>query len=314
MILTVTSNIALDRTYVVDRLEAGAVHKVRLAFAQTGGKGVNVSRNVAELGGATVVSGLVGAGGLELAELELRAAGLDCALYEVAGETRQTVTVTASDGTTTAFDEAGPTVTDTEWCSFEEHVRGLLDRASMLVLAGSLPPGAPDEALQHLVAAATDREVAVIVDSRGNAMRAALAAGPLVAKLNRAELSETLGRSFGTDDEVVEGARELRDLGAHNVIVTLGAGGAIGLGSDEIWKVAHPPAAGNPIGAGDAFTAAAAMTLAAGRPFPEALLEGAAAGVASLRSPTAGHVEAADVRAAALQVEIHEYGKATTRA
>jgi tagatose 6-phosphate kinase len=313
MTLTATPNIALDRTYVVDRIEVGAVHKVRKAFALTGGKGVNVSRTVALLGHPTLVTGLLGGAGVEEAARELHAAGLDCDLYPVAGSLRQTLTVTAEDGTTTAFDEPGPTVTDVEWQGFVAHVRGLLGGARMIVMAGSLPPGAPEQAWQPLITAARERGVASIVDCRGAALRAALGAHPQVAKLNRSELSETLGRACDSDDDVVRGARQLQELGARTVIVTLGADGAIGLDGDDVWRITHPAVSGNPIGAGDAFTAGVAVKLADAQPFPAALREGAAAALASLRSPTAGQLAPADVRTAEPQVETQLLGKAAAR-
>ena len=105
MILTVTANIALDRTYVVEHLEVGAVHKVSKVFAHTGGKGVNVSRTVASLRGRTLVTGMIGAQGLDEATRELTVSGLASDLHPVSGAPRQTVTVTARDGSTTAFDE-----------------------------------------------------------------------------------------------------------------------------------------------------------------------------------------------------------------
>jgi tagatose 6-phosphate kinase len=307
MILTVTPNIALDRTYVVGRVEIGAVHKVRTVYAQTGGKGVNVSRTIGCLGGKTLVAGLVGGAGLDEGARELRAAGLECDLYAVQGSPRQTTVVVAEeDGTATAFDEPGPTVTEDEWKGFENHLCGLLGQTRCVVVAGSLPPGAPEEALAHVVASAHERDVAAIVDARGGPLRAALGEAPLVAKLNRSELSQTVGRPCDSDRDVVEGARELQELGARKVIVTLGADGAIALDGRDVWRVTHSAQTGNPIGAGDAFTAGVAVTLADARPFREALGEGAAAALASLRSPAAGRIELSDLRAARPRVTTHD--------
>lgn len=312
MILTVTANVALDRTYVIDHLQPGAVHKVREVYAQAGGKGINVSRTLVDLGGTTLVTGLVGTDGLQAVELDLRRAALPSALHQVSGSARQTVTVHADDGVSTALDEPGPTITDAEWLSFEGHVRGLLDGADLLVLAGSLPPGSPTLALQHLVAMAHARDLNTIVDARGAAMQAALVARPLIAKLNRAELGETLGRECRADQEVIAAAQELREMGAQAVIVTLGAAGAIAVDSTATWRVTHPSVSGNPIGAGDAFTAGVALKLSERAAFREALRYGAAAAITSLRSPTAGRVELADVQATAPDVNVHAVGEAET--
>jgi tagatose 6-phosphate kinase len=305
MILTVTANVAIDRTYVIDHLEVGAVHKVSKAYAHTGGKGVNVSRTVASLGGRTLVAGLVGASNLDRATRDLRDAGLDSALFAVEGPARQTVTVTALDGTTTAFDEAGPTVRQQEWADFERHIDGLLTNAEMVVIAGSLPPGTPDQSLQNLCRCANQHGVPVILDARGAAMRAAQNQTPLVAKLNRFELEQTLGRDLTSEQDIIEAAGELRSEGAQNVLVTLGADGAIAVNDEGVWRVTHPPAEGNPIGAGDAFSAALALALIDKKPFDEALRQGAACALASLRAATAGALNPEDMHTALPTVQIH---------
>ena len=291
MILTVTANIAIDRTYVVDELNVGGVHKVHQVFSHIGGKGVNVSRTVAALGGQTWVTGLIGEAALDQAARELSAAGLQSALFPVAGATRQTVTVTEKDGAATAFDEVGPQITDTEWSGFETHFAGLLAQAEMVVIAGSLPPGTPEQSLANLCRDANRHQVPVIVDALGAAMRAAQDQHPLIAKLNRGELEQTLGRQLGSEGDTIEAARELHALGAQNLVVTLGADGAIGLNEDGVWRITHPLASGNPTGAGDAFSAGLALALVDRQPFEQALQAGAAAALASLSAPTAGALD-----------------------
>jgi len=305
VILTVTANVAIDRTYVIDHLEVGAVHKVSKAYAKTGGKGVNVSRCVQALGGETLVTGMIGQAGLAEATNELTDAGLESSLFAVHGAPRQTVTVTAQDGTTTAFDEPGPTVTENTWNDFQQHIAGLLERAEMVVIAGSLPPGSPENCLARLCEEANRHQVPVVLDARGAAMRAAQNQAPLVAKLNRSELAETIGRDIKTDDDVIEAASELKANGAQHVVVTLGPQGAIGL-SSEVHKVTHPSAEGNPIGAGDAFSAAIALALTQRQPFELALRLGAAAALASLNTPTAGALDKADFHAALDKIESHQ--------
>lgn len=313
MILTVTANVALDRTYVIEHLEIGAVHKVSHVYAHTGGKGVNVSRTISTLGGETLVTGMIGAQGLDEAVRELTASGLGSDLYPLSGAPRQTVTVTAQDGTTTTFDEPGPRVTPQEWTEFARHVTAILDGASMLVMCGSLPPGVPDQAYEQLCAAANDRGVPAVVDAKGAAMRAAQNQAPLVAKLNRAELEQTVERDLTSDQDIVRAALDLRGAGAQSVIVTMGSDGAIAVDRDEVWRVTHPLASGNPIGAGDAFTAALALALTNGKPFEQALREGAAAALASLRAPTAGVLDPDDARDALPTVQAQILSRTVSR-
>lgn len=312
-ILTVTANVALDRTYVIDHLQVGAVHRVSRSYAHTGGKGVNVSRTLASLGAQTLTTGLIGADGLPAATAELASAGLESRLFPVAGASRQTVTVTAQDGSTTAFYEAGPTITAQEWADFEAHVDSLLREAGMVVISGSLPPGAPERSLERLCAAANGHGVPVIVDAGGAAMRTAQNQAPSVAKLNRDELAQTTGRELAGDADVIEAATALSEMGARRVVVTLGAEGAVGIDQHHVWRVTHPPASGNPIGAGDAFSAALALAMLDGKPFEAALTEGAAAALASLRAPTAGALDPTDMRAALPTVQTHQIRTALPR-
>ena len=314
MILTVTANVAIDRTYVVDRLEPGTVHKVTRAYAHIGGKGVNVSRCLRSLGAETLITGMIGRAGLQEASSELAAVGLESSLFAVDGAARQTVTVTAQDGSTTAFDEAGPSVSEADWAAFEQHFAALLERAEMVVIAGSLPPGTPEPSLANLCEQANRHVVPVILDARGAAMRAAQERRPLVAKLNRGELAQTLGREIAGEQDALQGALELRAMGARHVVVTLGEQGAIGVGlGEESWRVTHPRAGGNPIGAGDAFSAALALALLAGEPFEQALAQGAAAALASLSTPTAGALDAGELDRARRSVQVQPATEALAR-
>lgn len=312
MILTITANVAIDRTYVIDHLEVGAVHKVAKAYAHTGGKGVNVSRCVRALGGETLVTGLIGRAALDEATRELSTAGLSSDLFAIDGEPRQTVTVTAQDGTTTAFDEPGPAVTENTWKAFQQHISVLLESAEMVVIAGSLPPGTPEQSLANLCQESNRHQVPVVLDAKGAAMRAAQNQAPLVAKLNRSELAQTLGRELASDADVIEAASELRSAGARQVVVTLGPQGAIAVG-DDVYRVSHPSAEGNPIGAGDAFSAALALALTNDTPFQQALRQGAAAALASLGTPTAGALDAKDVQAALATIKTEAIRTAAPR-
>jgi tagatose 6-phosphate kinase len=311
VIVTVTANVAIDRTYEIDHLEVGAVHKVNKVFSHIGGKGVNVSRTLDALRAKTLITGLIGDATLDEATRELANASLKSALFPVSRATRQTVTVTTKDGTATAFDEAGPQITRAEWSGFELHFGALLRDASMVVIAGSLPPGTPNESLANLCQKANSHRVPVILDARGAAMRAAQNQAPLVAKLNRGELEQTLGRELTTEDDILEGAQELHAQGAQNVVITLGSDGAIGLNEHGVWRVTHPTASGNPIGAGDAFSAALAIALLDKEPLEEALTKGAAAALASLKAPTAGALNPDDMQRALPNIHTQQITKET---
>ena len=315
VILTVTANVAIDRTYVIDELTSARSTRCSKVFAHTGGKGVNVSRSSPPSAARRSSPGLIGDAALDEATRELAAAGLDAALFPVARATRQTVTVTAKDGTTTAFDEAGPQITQHGMGGLRAALHKLLHDADMVVIAGSLPPGTPEESLANLCKTGEPPPGTGHPrrPRRGHAGRAKPSPSGRQAQPRRAR-ADARPRAHQRRSDRSKRARELRAEGAQNVVVTLGADGAIGLNEHGAWRVTHPAAPGNPIGAGDAFSAALAMALTNDQPFEQALQEGAAAALASLKAPTAGALNPADMRSALPNIADptdHNRGRAT---
>ncbi|MGH3375713.1 MAG: 1-phosphofructokinase family hexose kinase, partial [Actinoallomurus sp.] len=258
MIVTITPNLALDVTYELPELRPGQVHRVRDVHKRAGGKGVNVARVLRSLGHEVLVLGLAGGSTGQAVREDLDAAGLPHDLVPCSEETRRTVTAVAG-GEATLLREPGPTITEREWSALEARV----PEADVVVVAGSLPPGVDGEALARLVARLGARDVPVIVDTSGEALRCA-APYAWAVKPNAEELAAVTG----TDDPVA-GARA---LGARTVVVSLGAGGLLAVTGDEVHRVAPPRVVtGNPTGAGDACVAALAAGCAAGTPWRDRL-------------------------------------------
>ncbi|MFI6151251.1 1-phosphofructokinase family hexose kinase [Kitasatospora sp. NPDC051170] len=290
MILTVTLNAALDVTYEVDRLLPGASHRVERVHERAGGKGINVARVLAALGRPAAVTGLAGGATGSLLRQELHAAGLRDDLVAVAGDSRRTVTVVSrADGEATVFNQPGPRSQPSEWAAFRAHYARLVEEAEVVVLAGSLPPGLPQDAYAQLVTAAARAGATTVVDASGAALLAALAAGPDVVKPNAAELAEATGRP-GIED----GVDTLRLLGARAVVLSRGPDGLHAVTPEGRWRSAPPRRlAGNPTGAGDACVAALAAGLADGAGWPELLREATALSAAAVLRPVAGEVDLA---------------------
>jgi tagatose 6-phosphate kinase len=305
MILTVTLNAALDRTYRVDKLALGTTHRVKEQHVQAGGKGVNVSRVLTGFGVSSVVSGLVAGSNGEQIQNDLRTSGMDALMHDVEGESRQTVTVFSSSGDSwVEFDEVGPEITVGEWRGFMEAIEPLAKSAVVVVLSGSLPPGAPVDAYRQLVIAAHGHGARVVLDASGAALRSALDVGPDLVTPNRSELQEISGLQCGTVAEVVVACRVLQKLGAQAVVATLGGDGAIATEGENIWRARHPAVPGNPVGAGDAMTAGLAAGMAEGTALAGSLGRGCAWAVASLRSPWAGYVDPRDATALRFEISV----------
>lgn len=145
MILTVTPNPALDLTWRVERLVEGGTHRADAGAARAGGKGLNVARVAhaegAEVLAVTTVGGRVG----EEFAAELIASGVPHALVPVAAETRRSIAVVDETlGDTTIINERGANPTDVEWAAVLAEVVERLSGARVLVVSGSVPPGAPE--------------------------------------------------------------------------------------------------------------------------------------------------------------------------
>lgn len=302
MILTVTANPALDMTWELDRIEVGGTHRADTGAVRAGGKGLNVAR-VAHAAGAPViaVTTVGGATGAEL-QTELEASGVPHLLVPVAAATRRSVAwVDRALGDTTIVNERGISPTVAEWGEFVGVVVEQASVASVVVISGSFPPGAPDGLLEALIAAAGDRDV--IVDTSGPLLLAAADAGVAVLKPNRVELAEATGI-----DDPLDGARELLRRGAGLVLLSLGAEGMLavgdvssrstrsmtGVGGTEpsiLRARLAEPLAGNPTGAGDAAVAAIATLLASGERSSESILRRATAwSAAAVLMPLAGEI------------------------
>jgi tagatose 6-phosphate kinase len=304
MILTVTPNVALDITYRIDHLTPGSSHRVRGVEERAGGKGVNVAAVLRALGHDTVVLGVVGAAAAGAVTADLAHRGLAHELIAVEGPTRRSVAVVdAGNGEATLFNEAGPRVPATSWGDLETRLAARLPEATALVVSGSLPPGADDDACARLARLAAAHRVVVLVDTAGAPLLQAAAAGADIVKPNEAELLDTTG-----DADIAAAAAELRRRGAKAVVVSLGAAGMAAYTPEGSWRAAAPTRlTGNPTGSGDAAAAALIAGAVAGAPWPDRLRDAVALSAAAVLQPTAGIVDPRDYRRLAPQILVEEH-------
>jgi 1-phosphofructokinase family hexose kinase len=295
VILTVTLNTALDVTYRVQRLQPHTSHRVSEVAQVAGGKGVNVASVLAGRGVPVLATGLLGGVTGELVRTDLDARGIRHSFSPCAGESRRALTVVSeADGDATVFNEPGPVVQPREWSAFLAHLSGLIDRlgAGVVVASGSRPPGLPGDAYAEVVRAARRGGALSIVDTSGDALMAALAAGPDLVKPNRDELREVTG-----EDDLVAGARALLARGARTVVASAGADGlvAVSRSAGVLRAALGTPLAGNPTGAGDAAVAALAAGLARGAATRDMLADAVAWSAAAVLHPLAGQARQDDI-------------------
>ncbi|MHC5702378.1 1-phosphofructokinase [Streptomyces tirandamycinicus] len=283
MILTVTPNPSLDRTYEIPNLERGTVLRATGERMDPGGKGVNVSRAVAAAGHRTVaVLPLGGAPGALVADL-LAGQGIETAPVQIAGTTRSNIALAESDGTLTKINAPGPELTPDESRALLSAVAAHARTADWIVCSGSLPRGLTPSWYAELVTRAHESGARVALDTSGPFLTAALFARPDVVKPNAVELAEAVGRPLASVGDAVKAAEELRALGAGAVLASLGADGQLLVSeAGTLYGAASVAAVRSDVGAGDASLAG---FLAAGGDGEDALTAAVAHGAAAVQLP-----------------------------
>ncbi|WP_205474776.1 1-phosphofructokinase family hexose kinase [Nocardioides sp. SYSU D00038] len=293
MIVTLTPNPSHDRTVALtSALERGAVQRVASMTSQAGGKGVNISRAAVKAGLPTVA--VLPADPDDPFVHDLLAAGIDCRPARTTGAVRVNVTISEPDGTTTKLNSPGPAATPDLLRALLETLRDHARTADWVVLAGSLPPAAPDEWYADLVAALRDTPARIAVDTSEGPLRALVdrlpAVAPHLMKPNGEELASFTG---GDADELeadpaaaARAARALVERGVEAVLATLGARGAVLVTADGAWHAAPPPTTVvSTVGAGDSSLFGYLLGTHRGHPAPECLALAVAYGSAAAGLP-----------------------------
>lgn len=257
-IVTLTLNASIDQTARVPNFTAGEVNRVTWEQSDAGGKGVNVASFLADFGHALAVTGLLGEGNQQLFVRLFAEKGLIDRFVRVPGQTRVNVKVVDDVlDQVTDINFPGVSVDGAAVAAVTAAVMTLVDEgAKVFVLSGSLPAGVPTTIYRDLTASLKARGRTVVLDTSGEGLAHAIAAGPDVIKPNILELTELVGHPLEGDAAIVAAARGLRQQGIDLVAVSMGGRGAIFVDGGEAVH-AEPPrvAIKSTVGAGDAMVA-----------------------------------------------------------
>ena len=280
---TLTPNLALDRTLTLSRpLTPETLHRVREVREAAGGKGVNVARVLKVLGADVTVAGFLGGFNGQKFRHLLGQEGLTGLFETVGGETRECHILLDAHAHPTEVYEKGPVVTKSDW-------RRLVKRlpVGQVIVSGSLPPGISPADFRELL-----RELQnPVVDSSGDALRAALEAGVALVKPNRAELDSVIPV---TGDGVGEAKTIFEHYGVP-ILLTLGADGAAYVGKEVQVCPAPKVEVTNPVASGDSLLAAFLWARAVGWSVKRALQLGVAAGAENAASGGGARISKAGV-------------------
>jgi 6-phosphofructokinase 2 len=285
MIYTITLNPSLDRTIEVEELIYDDVNHVVEERRVAGGKGIDVSRVVKELGGKSIALGFAGGyNGLEL-EGNLVNEGVICNFTRVNDETKTNMVLyQRKKNVQTLLSKKGPRLLPLEVATFFNKVKET-PMGSWVVISGNIPDGTNENFFAQLIITLRDRNVKVILDTDGEPLRSGVKAGPYLIKPNIHEFGRLVEKNVVEIEDIVEESRPFLD-NVEYVVVSMGARGVLGVSRDGAYHVSPPKVkVRSSIGAGDSLVAGLVFVLSEGGSFEEALCVGVACGTASTLNP-----------------------------
>jgi 1-phosphofructokinase/tagatose 6-phosphate kinase len=311
VIVTVTTNAALDRTLTVPVFQIGFRHRSSEVVTLAGGKGINVARALKILEVPVVATGLAGGRtGTRIIE-ELTAEAILNDFVRIAAESRtSTAVVDPTAGTYTEINEWGPEVAARELETLVEKLHYLARGADFVVLSGSLPRKVATTFYADTVRDLARRDVRVVLDSEGEPLRRAVEAGPYLVSPNQREAEQLVGQELEDDDDFLMALDAIAEMGARNVLITLenGCFARLRFGRKTRRMRAFAPHVEpvSGVGSGDVLLAQFLAAIGEERSPDYALRLAVAAGAASVREVGAGRFDPSFAATLADGIELAE--------
>lgn len=255
MIYTITFNPALDYIVKMDEFNLGNVNRSNNEFIYAGGKGINVSIVLNNLGVKSKALGFIAGFTGEEIERRVREFGCDTEFIKLKeGMSRINVKIKAD--VESEINGGGPNISSD---ALEELYKKLdtLTGGDILVLAGSIPKTMPTDVYERIMERLQEKNIKFIVDTTGESLLKVLKYNPFLIKPNHHELGELFGVKLNSKEEIIEYAKKLKDMGAQNVIISMAGDGAILIDSNGGVTTSNVPkgVVKNSVGAGDSMVA-----------------------------------------------------------
>lgn len=284
MIKTVTLNPAVDKTVEISDFRVGAVNRVSSVRIDAGGKGINVSKIIKTLNGKSIALGIIAGNNGKYIKGYMDSLDIENDFVFAEGETRTNLKVVDNKlHTNTDINEPGIYVKGEEINSLENKIFNGMDKNTILVLSGSIPPGVPVDIYRRWIERAREAGARTMLDADGELLREGIKARPYLIKPNIYELEGLLKRSLNSVEAIVDAAESILDEGIEMVVVSMGADGAVFVNNDgAVHAEGIKVRAVSTVGAGDSMVAALAFALDNNYSFKEAVELSAGAGTAGV--------------------------------
>lgn len=255
MVYTVTFNPAVDYVVRTDEMKVGKVNRTENESIYFGGKGINVSMVLQELGIPSKALGFVaGFTGLAIEQGVAQKGIATDFIHLDSGFSR--INVKIKSDAETELNGRGPDIDDHSLNELFLKLDTISD-GDILVLAGSIPASMPADVYERILERLSDKKVKVVVDATKDLLLNVLKYKPFLIKPNNHELGEMFDRHLNTTDEIAEYAKKLKDMGACNVLVSMAGDGALLLDENEKLHICGvcKGTVKNSVGAGDSMVA-----------------------------------------------------------
>jgi len=306
MIATLTLNPSLDRTVTVEELIMDEANRWTSLRRDPGGKGVNVSRVIHELGGKTVAYGFIGGIDGETLKHLLKQQGVTFDFTSIKGEIRSNFIIADLETCRqTRIDAPGPNIMRHELQKLVQKVRHISPKPDFLVFAGSVPPAVPDNIYRQLIDSAKSNGIKTVLDSDNKWLKEGIKAKPNVIKPNVHEAEELLETNLRSESAIVNALKLLVDRGIEVAVISRGKQGLMAYDGDKIVKATPPEVeVCSTVGAGDSTIASLVLKLNQGLGLEEACRWAVAAGTAATLTPGTELCRREDVEMLLPQVKI----------
>ena len=225
MIYTITFNPAIDYVVNIDKLNLGITNRSTSESYYYGGKGINVSTILCNLGIKNKALGFVAGFTGDAIEKGAKDAGIDTDFIHLEnGISRINIKIKSSEET--EINCQGPHITDKDIEKLFSQLDELKE-GDTLILAGSIPNSLPQDIYENILAKLSDRNIRFVVDATQKLLMNVLKYRPFLIKPNRQELSEMFDVEVNTQEDIIKYGKKLQDMGAVNVLVSLGGDGAL---------------------------------------------------------------------------------------
>lgn len=257
MILTVSCNPAIDKTYNTSNVMIGQVNRMRDLVSIPGGKAVNVTKVLRQFDAHVTATGFIGGYTGEFIEEQLRDMGVNTSFTTIRGLTRSNMNIIGDDGYVTEILEPGPKILSFEREDFMDRFRELVKISEYVVLSGSLTEGLSEDFYAKLIKICNESGSKAFLDASGEPLKRGIEAVPYCIKPNRRELEYAVGKKLTTEAEIIQAAYEYVKNGISKVVVSMGDKGILQITKTKVIKAVPPHIKKvNTVGCGDCVVAA----------------------------------------------------------